>query len=149
MLRKSRRPTISPPRRSPCSKVTAQENCIIPERNQSRIESVNSSFLRRHKCRSPALLVAKSPTLTTCHETEHTDFRSRRLNFCLNLTQNRRLAAELFRIKVRPTESFKARTSQISFQKFGYFGTECLRIEPPHSTQGLFSPKAMTGVLLL
>ena len=109
MLRKSRRPTISPPRRSPCSKVTAQENCIIPERNQSRIETVNSSFLRRHKCRSPALLVAKSPTLTTRRETEQTDFGSRHLIFCLNLTRKRR--PEIFRIKVRPTESVKARTS--------------------------------------
>ena len=29
------------------------------------------------------------------------------------------------------------------------FGTECLRIEPPHYTQGLFSPQNTTGVLLL
>ena len=27
------------------------------------------------------------------------------------------------------------------------FCTECLRIEPPHSTQGLFSPQNTTGVL--
>jgi hypothetical protein len=27
------------------------------------------------------------------------------------------------------------------------FGTECLRIEPPHSTQGLYSPKNTIGVL--
>jgi hypothetical protein len=25
------------------------------------------------------------------------------------------------------------------------FGTECVRIEPPHSTQGLFSPQNTTG----
>ena len=29
------------------------------------------------------------------------------------------------------------------------FGTECLRIEPPHSTQGLFSPQNTTVILLL
>jgi hypothetical protein len=69
-------------------------------------------------CHFPALTVVNSSTITARHEID-TQTKTRPVNCLQNLTRNRRLAAELFRPKVRSNRWLTLPPAQISCQKFG------------------------------